>query len=301
MRTASAGMLSGAMLLLAGCGGGTSGVVAIGPDMFAIETRGRVLSTAVERGLTEATSFCVAQGRQTELLGTRINPDNYQVAFRCAGASTTLVPGSAPIGRVPMATRPSALGPVPLSGVGPVGGPVITGQAFAAPPPRPPEFALGTVGSVPVQPAPIAGNPFGATAPAPRFVAPVVAPVVQAAPVAASVPAVGLQPLQSPLGSVVGPGSGAAFAAPPPPPQSFDAPRFAEPPRGRAAPVPAAPLPAPAVDTLQPLQSPLASPAAALPVPAAAPGPAPVFQALPPAGGALPQARSALQPVAAPR
>jgi len=54
------------------------------------------------------------------------------------------------------------------------------------------------------------------------------------------------------------------------------------------------------------LQSPLAGGGAApaplpTPMPAAAPASAPVFQPLPPAGGGLPQARSALQPVAGPR
>lgn len=321
MRAASAWMLSGVALLLAGCGGATSGIVAIGPDMFAVETRGRVLANAVERGLTEATSFCMSQGRQTELLGTRINADNYQVAFRCVGASTTLAAGSAPIGRVPVAMRPSALGPVPLSGVaaGPAGGPMISGQAFAPPPPRQPGLEMGTVAAMPMQPAPVAGNPFagsaGRVAPMPMAMpmAPVsMAPMPMAAP-GASVPAVGLQPLQSPLGAA----APAPMAPPPAPvsaaPLSFEPPRFAEPPRSRsqlrAEPATEAPAfmpPPPAADPLQPLQSPLAGGAAApapsaAPLPAAAPASGPVFQTLPPAAGGLPQARSALQPVAAPR
>jgi hypothetical protein len=307
MRAASACLLSGAVLLLAGCGGATSGIVAIGPDMFAVETRGRVLANAVERGLTEATSFCMGQGRQTELLGTRINADNYQVAFRCVGASTTLVAGSSPIGRVPMASRPSALGPVPLSGA-PItsgGGPLITGQAFPPAPPRQPGLEMGTVAAMPLQPAPVAGNPFAPTAP--RF-APAPVPVpVQVAPVAASIPPAGFQPLQSPLTAAPAP------LAPPPAaaPLSFEPPRFAEPPRSRntrrADPVTEAPAfmpPPPDADPLQPLQSPLAGappmPAALPPAAPAASSPAPVFQSLPPASG-LPQARSALQPVAAPR
>ena len=54
MRLIGVGLLSG--LALAGCGNPqTSGIVAIGPDTYAVETRGRALATAVERGLTEAT------------------------------------------------------------------------------------------------------------------------------------------------------------------------------------------------------------------------------------------------------
>lgn len=317
MRAARAGVLSGAVLLLTACGGGTSGIVAIGPDMFAVETRGRVLATAVERGLTEATSFCMGQGRQTELLGTRINADNYQVAFRCTGASTTLAAGSSPIGRVPVATRGSALGPVPLSGVPAAftGGTVISGQAFPPAPPRQPGLEMGTVAAMPVQPAPVAGNPF---VPSVSRFAPAPAPVpVLTAPVAASVPPVGFQPLQSPLGAAPLPMAAPAPVVPlaAPAPVSFEPPRFAEPPRGRntrraepATEPPAFMPPAPAVDSLQPLQSPFAggSPAPApvatpAPLPAAAPAAAPIFQPLPPAGTGLPQARSALQPVAAPR
>jgi hypothetical protein len=144
------GLLAG--LALTGCGSPqTSGIVAIGPDTYAVETRGRALATAVERGLTEATSFCTAQSRQTELLGTRINADSYQVAFRCTGG-TGLAGNPGIIGRVPtgFATRNSSLGPIPVVS-GPVtsGRTVITGQAFPPAPPPPAGFDLGTVGALP--------------------------------------------------------------------------------------------------------------------------------------------------------
>ncbi|MBY0338114.1 MAG: hypothetical protein K2X11_15980, partial [Acetobacteraceae bacterium] len=159
-------------LLLAGCGATqTSGVVAIGPDTYAVETRGRALGTAVERGLTEASAFCTVQGRQTELQGTRINPDSYQVVFRCAGAApggvrgftppATAIAGgrpgpvmSATMGGAPMggfSTRPSSLGPVPVSpppmpvSRAPGGGVVLSGQAFPPPAQAPAGVADGTV------------------------------------------------------------------------------------------------------------------------------------------------------------
>ena len=299
MRAIVAGMLAGAGLVLTGCGTPqTSGIVAIGPDTYAVETRGRALATAVERGLTEATSFCTAQSRQTELLGTRINADSYQVAFRCVGGSGFGGSGFAGnpgiIGRVPAGygQRNSVLGPIPISApIASAGrGPVITGQAFPPAAPPPPGLELGTVGSLPGRTATVAGNPFGqrqvAVAPAPSlpplsslpanaaFQAPpqafapaFSAPAAASAPVATSP----FQPLQSPL---------AASSAPSPvslAPLS-------------AAPAPAfAPLSAPAAPAFQPLAS----------QPAASPAFQPLAQPQP--LGSLPGASSALPAVAAPR
>lgn len=296
----NAGLLAGVALLTA-CGTPqTSGIVAIGPDTFAVETRGRDLSTAVERGLTEATSFCAAQSKQTELLGTRINPANYQVAFRCTGAGFANNPSGGVLGRVPAGygSRQSALGTVPVSNPLPGGfgtAPVLSGQAFRQAPPAPGPLDLGTVSSVPARTANVPGNPFASTAP--QAAAPIggvnlppASSILGGSPVASapSVPA-GFQPLQSPLAS--------APAAPAP---SYAPPRFAEPPR--AATLPAA---APAGSSVPsggfaPLQSPLAGGA---PLPAAAPVsavPLAAPAAAPSGFQPLPGARSALQPVASP-
>ncbi|MFL1462784.1 hypothetical protein ACI6QG_11310 [Roseococcus sp. DSY-14] len=85
-------------LLAAGCAGGgeSSGVVALGPDVFVIENRGGLLPGVVERTLEEAAAFCGAQGNQAEMLTTRVNPQSYQVAFRCMGRL-----GAVPVAMVP--------------------------------------------------------------------------------------------------------------------------------------------------------------------------------------------------------
>ncbi|RVT99417.1 hypothetical protein EOD42_04835 [Rhodovarius crocodyli] len=287
------GVLAGLGLLTA-CGNPqTTGIVAIGPDTFAVETRGRDLSTAVERGLTEATSFCAAQSKQTELLGTRINPSNYQVAFRCTGAGFANNPSGGVLGRVPAgyagrqapagyATRQSALGSVPVSNPLPGGysnAPVLSGQAFRQAPPPPGPLDLGTVGSVPARTANVPGNPFAAPAAAPAAgglnLPPASSILGGGAPVAAApaVPA-GFQPLSSPLAS--------APAAP-----AYQAPRFA--PAPSAAPLP--PMPAAGGASVPSGGfAPLTSPPPGAAAPAAAPS---GFQP-------LPGARSALQPVASP-
>lgn len=302
MRANWAVMLAGTAMALAGCGSTqTSGVVAIGPDTYAVETRGRALSTAVERGLTEATAFCTAQSRQTELLGTRINADSYQVAFRCSGG-TGLAGNPGIIGRVPVgyATRNSSLGPIPVSAplAGGGRGTVITGQAFPPQAPPPPGLELGTVGALPGRTATVVGNPFAASAapaaPTLRALPPVSslnapaqpafqAPVAAAPPVAPSP----FAPLTSPLAGspAISPTPAPAFAAPAP------APAFAAP----AASPAFAPLTSPLTSPLAPAPAsapafqPLSSPAVSAP----ASGTAPAFSALPPAS-------SALQPVAAP-
>ncbi len=311
MRAIVAGMLAGAGLVLTGCGNAqTSGIVAIGPDTYAVETRGRALAGAVERGLTEATSFCTAQSRQTELLGTRINADSYQVAFRCVGGGglggSGLAGNPGIIGRVPVGygQRNSSLGPIPVSApIASSGGTVIRGQAFPPAQPPPPGFDLGTVGAIPGRTATVAGNPFAQQAPTRQvaaasslpplsslpanaaFQAPIAsapqggfAPQASSAPVATSP----FQPLQSPLG--VGSPAPASFSAPP----AFSA--------------VSAPAPAPA---FAPLSSPLGATPASAPVlqPLGQASSAPAFQPLsqPQPIGSLPGASSALQPVASPR
>jgi hypothetical protein len=287
-------MLAGTALALAGCGTTqTSGVVAIGPDTYAVETRGRALATAVERGLTEATAFCTAQSRQTELLGTRINADSYQVAFRCTGG-TGLAGNPGIIGRVPAgyATRNSALGPIPVSAplAGGNRGTVITGQAFPPQAPPPPGFELGTVSTLPGRTATVTGNPF----------APTPAPAARSLPPASSFAAPAFQaPAQPAFQAAAPPVAPSPFAPLTSPLAAAPAPAPFTPPA--AAPVAAAPV-SPA---FAPLASPLASPAAA---PAPSRAAAPAFQPLssappsgpPPAFSALPPASSALQPVAAP-
>ncbi len=299
--------------MLAGCGNTqTSGIVAIGPDTYAVETRGRALATAVERGLTEATSFCTAQSRQTELLGTRINSESYQVAFRCTGGGGgALGGGPGLIGRVPAgyAQRNSPLGPIPVSApISGARGTVITGQAF--PPARPPEpgLDLGTVGSLPGRTATVAGNPFAqpepVPRPSPRSLPPLSSLPAQAAfqaplPAASAAASTPLAP--SPFAPLVSPlaAQGAAAAAAPvvlTPPPVFAAP----------APAPAfAPLQSPlvpaaaAAPAAEPPFQPLTSPAAA---PAFAPAASPAFAPLPAAQGlgSLPAASSALPAVASP-
>ncbi len=93
-------------LLVAGCAGGeSSGVVALGPDVFVIENRGGILPGVVERSLEEAAAFCASQGAQAEMLTTRVNPQSYQVAFRCMGQ----------VGAVPMAMVPQPAGTPPTA------------------------------------------------------------------------------------------------------------------------------------------------------------------------------------------
>jgi len=317
-------MVVGLAALLAGCSNTqTSGIVAIGPDTYAVETRGRALATAVERGLTEATSFCTAQSRQTELLGTRINADSYQVAFRCTGGGGlgggALGGGPGLIGRVPagFATRNSPLGPIPISApISGARGPLITGQAF--PPARPPEpgLDLGTVGSLPGRTATVTGNPFAQAEPAPRpsprslpplsalpsqaaFQAPLPLAAAASTPVAPSPFAPLVSPL-APQGATQGATQGAPFAAAP---MAFaPAPAFAPLQSPLSPAVAAQPAAAPA---FQPLGSPaFSSPAFSSPAfssPAAA-SPAPAFAPLPQAQGlgSLPGASSALPAVASP-
>ena len=313
MRAIVAGILTG--LALVGCGTPqTSGIVAIGPDTYAVETRGRQLAPAVERGLTEATSFCTAQSRQTELLGTRINADSYQVAFRCSGG-TGLAGNTGFIGRVPagIATRNSALGPIPVVSGGRT---VISGPAFPPPALPPAGFDLGTVGSMPGRPATVTGNPFAQAAPPPfaqsapplatrqpTFLPPLSSLSTPSAPLAfeapfAAAPAATVPlgspspfaPLQSPLaaqGAAPAFTPAPAFAAPAAP--AFSAPAFSAPafpaPAGAFAPL-ASPL-APAAPTGPVAFQPLASPASAPPA---------GFQPLP--GAARPL--SPLPPVASP-
>ena len=264
MRAIVAGILTG--LALVGCGTPqTSGIVAIGPDTYAVETRGRQLAPAVERGLTEATSFCTAQSRQTELLGTRINADSYQVAFRCSGG-TGLAGNTGFIGRVPagIATRNSALGPIPVVSGGRT---VISGPAFPPPALPPAGFDLGTVGSMPGRPATVTGNPFAQAAPPPLFSQAAPPPFSQAAPppFAQSAPPLATrQPtFLPPLSSLSTPSAPLAFQAP-----------FA------AAPAATVPLGSPS--PFAPLQSPLAAQGAApafTPAPAFAAPAAPAFSA----------------------
>ena len=301
MRAIGAGLLAG--LALAGCGSPqTSGIVAIGPDTYAVETRGRALATAVERGLTDATSFCTAQSRQTELLGTRINADSYQVAFRCTGGTggTGLAGNPGIMGRMPagFTTRNSSMGPIPVASARPV----ISGQAFQPAPAPPVGFDLGTVGQMPGRSAVVNGNPFGqAAAPPPRLptalpplsslsalAAPLQAPLQPLGGAMAPVASSPFAPLQSPLAApaampTVAPGF-APLASP-----------FAGAPSGSAA---LAPLAAPVAPTgFQPLASPFAAPpsGSAAFAPLAAPAAPAGFQPLP--GAARPLA--ALPPVAA--
>lgn len=289
MRAVVVGMLAGSALALTGCGSQqTSGIVAIGPDTYAVETRGRSLSTAVERGLTEATSFCTAQSRQTELLGTRINADSYQVAFRCTGG-TGLAGNPGIIGRVPagFATRNSSLGPIPVTS----GRTVISGQAFPPAPPPPSGFDMGTVGAMPGRTATVAGNPFAQAAPLPAARQPTSLPPLSslnspAGPLAfqapsassGSVPPVApspFAPLQSPLAApapapAFAPPAAPAFTPAAPASASFPAPSFAPLTSPLAAPAATTPA-ATAPTSFQPLSSPAAAPPSGFqPLPGAA-------------------------------
>lgn len=108
-----AGAMAGVALLAAGCAGGgeSSGVVALGPDVFVIENRGGILSGVVDRSLEQAAAFCASQDAQAEMLTTRVNPNTYQLAFRCSGR-----PGTVPVttlaqmpGQPPTAARTRAV------------------------------------------------------------------------------------------------------------------------------------------------------------------------------------------------
>lgn len=72
--------------LVAACAASdSSGIVALGPDVFLVENRGGMLSGVVDRTLEDAVGFCASQGAQAEMVTTRVNPDSYQVVFRCNG------------------------------------------------------------------------------------------------------------------------------------------------------------------------------------------------------------------------
>ena len=165
-----AGAMAGAALLAAGCAGGeSSGVVALGPDVFVIENRGGILPGVVERSLEQAAAFCAGQGAQAEMLTTRVNPQSYQLAFRCSGR-----PGMVPMavaqapGQPPTAARSRA---VVEPGQARRRGRVVSAPDWAAQPQDMPAFVTAQPAmAMPMAAQPVqgwsGGNPFAAQPPA---------------------------------------------------------------------------------------------------------------------------------------
>lgn len=89
--------MAGGLALLAGCTSvGSSGVIAMGPDTYGMKVTSRNLGGAAEKGLTDATTFCNSQGRQTQLMRTQITNEDYQLIFRCVGGAPQL-PAAQPV------------------------------------------------------------------------------------------------------------------------------------------------------------------------------------------------------------
>lgn len=104
----------GCAAMLAGCSATrSSGIIALGQEMFGTTVTSRDLAAAAEKGLTDATLFCNGQGRQTQLLRTQINPADYQLVFRCVGTAEPYAPvAAAPsIAGVPIPNRAAAAVP----------------------------------------------------------------------------------------------------------------------------------------------------------------------------------------------
>ena len=105
---------------MAGCTQvGSTGTIAMGPDTYGMRVTSRNLASAAEKGLADATTFCNAMGRQTQLLRTQITNEDYQLVFRCMGSAPTLTPQQTPA--VPMLAGVAIPNP---------NGPVLAGQAF---------------------------------------------------------------------------------------------------------------------------------------------------------------------------
>ncbi len=329
MRLQQAG-LAIALAALAGCTSTQStGVVAMGPDMYGMKVVSRNLGGAAEKGLSDATTFCNGMGRQTQLLRTQITSDDYQLVFRCMG-SAPVVAAPAPVAvpsiagmAIPNPNGPVLAGPafMPPRTVGaatmdrlaasnrtaifPVNPPVLANPAA---PPAPPLPALGStpvgsfIGQRGARPPSFANTP----APAPSFTPP---PLSGPTPLAApsftpmaplSTPA--MPPAAEPeaqrpgfFGRMFGAGeSPRAPALPQPGLTPGFTPVNSAPVGIFQAPAPSAPLP-PSTSPLQPLRSPLAPaggglPPIAAPAPIAAPtGPAPAPLASPAPLAPLPE------------
>jgi hypothetical protein len=301
MRLRQVGSAVGLAALAACTSTNSTGVIAMGPDTYGMKVASRNLAGAAERALTDATTFCNAQGRQTQLLRTQITNDDYQLVFRCMGGPPQLPPR-------PPVPVPSVAGvPIPDPNA-----PVLAGAAFAPPrtiagmstaaaqqrqaifpvnppviaPAPPPPNTLPQLASTPV--APLLGTrpaaPFGYAAAPP--------PVPQAEPARGGFFS-RLNPFRSseqPRPSLP-PQPGAGFALPPQPGGQY--------PIGQAA-TPLAPL-APVTAPLEPLRSPLAPTSVpGLPPAGTVPAPAPIFAPPAPQPLAAPTPLPVAEPVAAP-
>jgi type VI secretion system protein ImpI/type VI secretion system protein len=331
MRLQQVGLAVG-LAALAGCTSTAStGVVAMGPDMYGMKVVSRNLAGAAEKGLTDATTFCNGMGRQTQLLRTQITTEDYQLVFRCMGSAPVVVPPPAnPVPSIAGMAIPNPNGPVlagpafmPPRTVGsatmdrmaaqnrtaifPTNPPILANPAA---PPSPPLPALGNTSVAPFIGQRGARPPSYANTPLPAAYAP--PPIGGPSPLAA--------PSYTPMAPLVSPGrppaavpepeatrpgffgrlfgSGEAPRSPALPQPGFNQPGFT--PASNSAPLgifqtptPAAPLP-PSTQPLEPLRSPLGN--APSFTPAFAPGSAPLAPiAAPPALQA-----PALQPLAAP-
>ena len=122
MRGLRLGIVFGAVVL-GGCGTRSTGVMETAPGTLGVAVSGSSLPAATERGLREATAHCASLGRQTQILGTQMGRDEYQVAFRCTGRVAAAPPQPEP-----------APQPLPLVLLSPEAAPVLSGEAFVGRP-----------------------------------------------------------------------------------------------------------------------------------------------------------------------
>ena len=317
MRLQQVGLAMG-LAALAGCTStGSTGVVAMGPDMYGMKVVSRNLGGAAEKGLTDATTFCNGMGRQTQLLRTQITSDDYQLVFRCMGSAPVVAPPApAAVPSIAGMAIPNPNGPVlagaaftPPRTVGaatmdrlaaqnrtaifPVNAPVL---ANPTPPPGPPLPALGNtpvgsfIGQRGARPPSFTNTPAPAAAYAPP---PLSGPTPLAAPSytpMAPLSSPGLPPAAAPEPEAQRPGffgrmfGGSESPRAPALPAVGLTPGFtpvSSAPVGifQAPPAASTPLP-PSASPLEPLRSPLSGGGAGL-APIAAPNPAPLASPAP--------------------
>ena len=189
MRGLVAGIMVGT-LALGGCGSRSTGVVEAADGMLSLTVSGPSLPAATERGLHDATAHCAAQGRQTQILGTRMGREDYQMAFRCAGRTTgtpaqTAFPQPVPAAPPMVLLQPEA---APL-----LNGEAFTGRPMALPPVAAPPSAAAA-SAVPLATLPVAAASL--VVPPGRLLAmPAQPPTLPARAAAAPLP-----PLSGPVG-----------------------------------------------------------------------------------------------------
>ncbi|MFC7476841.1 hypothetical protein ACFQS7_20910 [Dankookia sp. GCM10030260] len=192
------------VLALGGCGPRSTGVVEAADGMLNLTVSGPDLAAATERGLHDATAHCSEQGRQTQILGTRMGRDDYRLAFRCIGRAAIAGPAAAPPSTAPsMVLLQPAVAPV-LHGDGSARRPV------APPPSQPTALPPLVPGATAIILLPPATAPILSDAGLARRLEPP-APAVRP-PVRATLPPLGGPTALPPVAAVLPP-----IAAPPPP------------------------------------------------------------------------------------